>query len=121
MRLIPVVDGLIEGKAAAWADREYFGRPQRKLISLRRADLSLFSAREVDLVHHVIQELWELNGSEVSDLSHRFAGWLAAADREVFPYATVAVDEPRPLNEEEVAWAHEEYEAFRATEFAATP
>ena len=39
-------------------------------------------------------------------------GWQAVDIGEEIPYGTVFVDEPRPLTEEEVAWAHEVIEEY---------
>jgi hypothetical protein len=105
--LVPVVSALVEEGACAWAERNYMGFRQKKLLALREPDLAPFSAAEIDLLHHVIDELWELNGSEVSDLSHRFIGWQAASIGEDISYATVFVGEPTPLTEDEEAWALE--------------
>jgi hypothetical protein len=106
-RILPVVEDMLSAGWCAWADRDYFGLPLRKLQPLREPDLSLFSAEELEVVRRVIRDLWELNATEVSDLSHRFAGWQAAAPGEEIPYETVFVDEPRRLTDEEVEWAQE--------------
>jgi len=106
-RMLPVVEDMQSQGWCAWADRDYFGLPLRKLQPLREPDLSLFSTEELEVVRRVIQDLWELNATEVSDLSHRFAGWQAAASGEEIPYETVFVDEPRRLTDDEVEWAHE--------------
>ena len=52
----------------AWADRDYFGVPLRKLQPLREPDLSLFSTEELEVVRRVILDLWELNATEVSEV-----------------------------------------------------
>ena len=59
-----------------------------------------------------------LNASEVSDLSHRFAGWQATDIGEDIPYATVFVDEARPFSPDELAWALEVVDAYEASEKA---
>lgn len=112
-RVVPAVKRMVERGECAWATRDYFGRELRKLIPLREPDLSVFSPEEIDLVRQVIDELWELNATEVSDLSHRFAGWQATGMGEEIPYATVFVGDPRPLSEEETAWAGEAIQDFR--------
>lgn len=106
-RILPVVEDMLSAGWCAWADRDWFGLPLRKLQPLREPDVSLFSADELEVVRRVIRDLWELNAAEVSDLSHRFAGWQAAAPGEEIPYETVFVDEPRRLTDEEVEWAQE--------------
>lgn len=106
-RILPILDGMLAEGWCTWTDRDYFGLPLRKLQPLREPELALFSAQEVELVGRVIRDLWELNAAEVSDLSHRFAGWQAAAPGEEIPYQTVFVDEPRRLTDEENEWAQE--------------
>ena len=106
-RMLPVVEDMQSLGWCSWAERDYFGRPLRTLQPLREPDLALFSAEELAVVRRVIRDLWELNATEVSDLSHRFAGWQAAAHGEEIPYETVFVDEPRRLTDEEAEWAQE--------------
>lgn len=108
------VDALVAQGVCAWADRTYFGYPLRKLVALREPSLALFTAEEVELVHRVVEDLWELNATEVSDLSHRFAGWQAAAMGEEISYNTVFVGEPQPpLTEAEAEWALEALQEYR--------
>jgi len=111
-RVIPVIDAMIGRSLCAWAERSYFGFSLKKLLALREPDVSVFSAEELDIARTVISELWSLNAAEVSDLSHRFVGWQAANIGEEIPYETVFVDEPRPLTQEEEAWAHEAIEEY---------
>lgn len=112
-RVVPAVRRMVEKGECAWAARDYFGHELRKLIPLREPDLSVFSPEEIDLVRQVIDELWELNATEVSDLSHRFVGWQATETGEEIPYGTVFVGEPRPLSGAETAWAEEAIREFR--------
>ncbi len=106
-RVVPVIAEMEAAGLCAWAERDYYGFPLKKLIALREPDLSVFTAQELDVARSVISELWELNATEVSDLSHRFAGWQAADLGEEIPYETIFVDEARPLTLEELAWAEE--------------
>lgn len=112
-RVVPAVKRMVEQGECAWAARDYCGRELRKLIPLREPDLSVFSPEEIDLVRQVIDELWELNATEVSDLSHRFVGWKATEMGEEIPYATVFVGDPRPLSEAETEWAHKTIQEAR--------
>lgn len=75
--------------------------------SLREPNLSVFSERELEIVRRVAHALWNLNAIEARDLSHRFAGWHAAAPGEEIPYSTVFVDQPRRLTHDEQEWARE--------------
>jgi hypothetical protein len=104
-RILPVVQELQNEGACVWDERSYYGHPLNKLTALREPDLSVFKPEEIALVREVIEDLWDLNATEVSDLSHRFAGWQASDLKEEIPYNTVFVDDPRPLSDEEHAWA----------------
>jgi hypothetical protein len=73
---------------------------------LREPDLSSFSGTEIAIVEAVIRRLWGRSAAGVSDLSHRFIGWKAAADREVIPYETVFLDNSEP-GEAEIEYARE--------------
>jgi len=104
--VIPVISDMESSGLCKWDERDYYGFPLKKLVPLRDPDLSVLSEEEVRIAQSVIRELWDLNATEVSDLSHRFVGWQAAELGEEIPYETVFVGEPRPLTPEELAWAH---------------
>lgn len=111
--ILPAVDALAASGSCAWAERSYFGFPLRRLVALREPDLSQFSPQEIDLVNRVIRDLWDLNATEVSDLSHRFVGWQVAELGEEISYDSVFVGEPRPLTDEETSWALDAIQEFR--------
>lgn len=117
--LMPVVSGLEEEGVCVWADRTWHGRPMKKLVALREPLLSVFSPEEVDLIRNTVEELRSYDGSEISEKSHRFAGWQASAIGEEVPYNTVFVDDARPLSEEEESWASSVIERYRARKAAA--
>lgn len=74
----------------------YFGYPQQRLISLRAADLSLFTGQEIAIVDQVIQEFEPLNAREVSDQSHSEAAWQVAPFGQYIPYSAVFLSSARP-------------------------
>lgn len=120
-RIRPVIDRMLSEGWCAWADRDYFGLHLRKLQPLREPDLSQFSTEELEVVRRVVRDLWEMNAAEVSDLSHRFVGWQAAAPGEEIPYETVFVDEPRRLTDEEEEWAQEAIREHLAADRSGSP
>jgi len=111
--IVPVLREMEQERVCAQAERSHHGLRQRRVVALREADLSAFSAQEIDLVRDVLGELWSLTGSEVSDLSHQFVGWQAAALGEEIPYGTVWIAPARPLAPEEEEWAREAIAEFR--------
>jgi len=105
--LLPATRKMEDAGDCAWAKRDHFGLPQKRLVALREPDLSMFSGDQISIVDAVLRELEPLNASEVSELSHRFLGWQLARDREEIPYSTVFLGEPRPPTPEEVEYGRE--------------
>lgn len=105
-RALPVIQGMLK-KDCVWAERDYFGRPQQKLLALREPDLSDFSGEEIAIVQDVINILRPYDATEVSNLSHRFIGWQLAAEGEPIPYSTVALGEPRPPTPSEIEYGQQ--------------
>lgn len=79
----------------------YFGRQQERMTPLQGADLTVFTRDELALVTRVVKMLRDLNGSEVSDLSHQELGWRLADDGETIPYDTVFLN-PVQLTSENI-------------------
>jgi hypothetical protein len=90
--LLPVVRDLETEGAVVQQDRLTYGKhTQRRVVALRDADLSAFSAEEIALVDKVLDELRDFNAASVSDLSHRFLGWKLARVGEDIPYQVALV------------------------------
>lgn len=119
--IVPAVEAMEENKECVWADRNYFGLPQKKLVALREADLGGFTASEIDVVRDVIDEMRSLSGRQTSDLSHEFVGWQAADYGDDILYETVFVGEMRELSGEEREWAAEAADRHLDGDDAARP
>jgi hypothetical protein len=96
VQLLPVQAELQQEGSAVLVERKHFNYPQRRLLALRDADLSLFTAEEVSLVDEVIELLRHRTAAEVSTFSHvEVLGWQIAGDREEIPYrAALLAAEP---------------------------
>lgn len=68
-----------------------------ELIPLRDADLSGFSSDELRIIDEVIAELLPLTGAQVTDLSHREAGWMMVAAGDTIPYELAFVAPPEEI------------------------
>lgn len=77
------------------------GRVQHRVVPLRSADLTQFSAEEIDLVQHVIQALWRRTAKGVSTLSHGKA-WEVAEDHGPIPYEAVFLSDAK-INRYDIA------------------
>ena len=108
-RLLPALHQLEEADDCYQIERNYFGKTQKRVLARRDPDLTLFSAAEISLVDEVIHILWDNDGREVSELSHRFIGWQAASDQEDIPYETVFVGDPAsaPLTDAEMEYGRQ--------------
>lgn len=102
-KVMPVLEQMKRDQECVEIERDHFGHAQRRVVAMRPPDVSLFTAEELRLADQILEELWESNATEVSDLSHDFIGWKAAAPNEIIPYETVFVGDPGlPVSEEEV-------------------
>lgn len=90
--LKPAVDNLELMQSAKIVERTHFGRTQKRLVALRSADLSVFTAEEISFVDSLIKDFWDKNATDVSDMSHRFHGWQLAKIGEEIPYSSVFVN-----------------------------
>lgn len=90
-----------DGEIAVRAkETPYSSGTQDRTFALREPDLSGFTPQEIDLVHSVINTCWGHTGSDLSDLTHRFAGWQLAKEKETIPYTFALVDYRAPADDE---------------------
>jgi hypothetical protein len=83
------------------------GYSQKRIVPLRSADLSRFTAEEVALIDSVLEMLRGHNAVAVSELSHSWSpAWQAFDDGDVIPYETVFWAAPGALGPESLDNAH---------------
>jgi antitoxin SocA-like protein len=99
-RLVPVTEKMKRNEELAYQNVEFYGHMQKRPIALRPADLSLFSATEIELVRNTVEKFWKLSATEISDQSHLFLGWKAARERETIPYSTALIGRRPPTARE---------------------
>lgn len=103
--LRPVVEEMKNDGLCAVAQRSHHGYEQQRLLALREPDVDVFSAKQLDLIHEVVDELWDRTAREVSDLSHDFLGWQLAEEGEDIPYETALLAPPEPPSGPELEYA----------------
>ncbi|MCE9584670.1 MAG: SocA family protein [Planctomycetes bacterium] len=99
-RLMPVRSALTRDGSVRLESREYFGRKQQRVVALRDPDLSIFDGEEMAFVDHILEIYLDLDGSELSEMSHRMLGWKVARNEETIPYATALVEARTPSMKE---------------------
>jgi hypothetical protein len=82
---------IASGELAMQPIRLASGHVQKRLVNLREPNLDVFTASEMSLVDSIIDGLRDSTAEEVSELSHRMAGWKIADPGEIIPYETVFV------------------------------
>jgi hypothetical protein len=106
--LLPILNEMKRDRECMEVERDVYGRKQRRVQAERSPEVSLFSEAELRLADQIIEEFWERSAAEVSDLSHDFIGWKAAAPNEIIPYETVFVGDPTTsVTQEEVEFCRQ--------------
>jgi hypothetical protein len=96
-RVLPEIRAqLIEDREAVEAPGTRFGHQRSRLVPLRSADLSIFSALEIALVDTVIEDFRQKNAYQVSEYSHKEAAWQLAPTGEDIPYSAVFLSSQKP-------------------------
>lgn len=72
----------------------YHGHPQEKFISLDEPDVSLLSARELEVIHETLERLSSMNATQISAYSHQDIPWKATEDKEIIDYELVFYRDP---------------------------
>ncbi len=67
-------------------ERSVFGYIQKRPLALRDPSLGSFSGAEIAEVDLVIDQLKNLNATDVSELSHNFIGWMIIEQGKEIPY-----------------------------------
>lgn len=68
---------------------EYFSYPQTKYLPLRRPDISNLKANEIKTIDSVLDNLSDMNASQISEYSHGDVPWLTTDDGEIIEYESV--------------------------------
>jgi len=92
-QLVPTREELIHSGDVCLTKVRYHGYPQERIIVTREANLDLFSAQEISLVDDIIQKLWGINAADISEYTHRLAGWRIAEYDADIPYESVFISD----------------------------
>jgi hypothetical protein len=105
-RGLPTIEELVSNKDAVMVEKESpFEAPQKRLVALRKADLSVFTAEEISFVDEVLSKLEGRTAKNVSDMTHDIV-WQSAENKEEIPYETAFIARG-PLSDSEKARGQE--------------
>ena len=83
-----IVDAMLD-KDIVKVRNSYFDYPQTKYLPLRKADLSMMRASEIEIIDSVLNRLADMNAAQISEYSHNDVPWLTTGDGEVIENASV--------------------------------
>jgi len=89
-RLLPIREAMLDKDEIAIQKTNYFGFPQERVVALRSPNYDRLEAEDIATVGFVLSRLRDMNGTEVSNLSHQFIGWQMAfkkGRKTVIPYS----------------------------------
>ncbi|MCH8011001.1 MAG: DUF4065 domain-containing protein [Candidatus Marinimicrobia bacterium] len=86
---IKVVNEMMEDKELVKVTDKYFQYPQTKYLPLRKSDLTQFKAHEKEIIDDVLNNLSNMNASEIRDYSHNDVPWQTTEDGEIIEYESV--------------------------------
>lgn len=79
----------MKGKDLVEVSGKYFHYPQTKYLPLRLPDLSILNANEIKLIDVVLNELSDMNASQISEYSHNDIPWIVHKDGDIISYESV--------------------------------
>jgi hypothetical protein len=106
-RYKPVEADLLSSDSAVIQERPLGAGIQKRLVALRKPDLSGFTAEEISIADEAVSFLSGMSADEVSRWSHGFVGWRLARTGETIPYETILIAPPEPLSESTEEWVSE--------------
>ena len=116
---LPIVRSELESEGKLKVEsRQRFGKPQKRVLALGNPDLSVFSKDEIELAKEIIKDLKEVNGTVLSDWTHKLRPWLDTEDGEEIPYYTVFILKDVPVSLSDLAWGRKKLEELKATGYA---
>jgi transcriptional regulator with XRE-family HTH domain len=75
-------------------ESKYFNYPQRKYLPLRKSNLKILKANEKEVIDDVLNNLSDMNASQISEYSHEDVPWLSTDEGEQIEYESVFYRNP---------------------------
>ena len=84
-----IVDEMVKNKEIIIVNKEFFKYPQRKYYPLRKPDLTVLGAHEKEVIDDVLEQLSDMNTTQISKYSHNDVPWITAEDGKPIEYESV--------------------------------
>ena len=82
--------------------QDYYGNDLYRPIAKRIPDISWFTFPEIKIIENVVKEWRGKSAKDISEISHRFAGWSLAKPGESIPYEVALVGRRREPTDHEL-------------------
>lgn len=89
LELEEVIKDMQDKKEVEAVKSQYFKYEQKKYLPLKRPNLSLLSAREIEHIDEVLARLSDKNAKEIENYSHEDIPWKVAQDGKPLSYESV--------------------------------
>ncbi len=106
-RLLPIKQSMIEAHEIVEEKRVVGGYVQRRIVPLRKPNLSMLTGQDVAVVDAVIEEMWKKGGARVSKESHGRRWRIAHKAGVSIPYAAAFLTNEEVVRPEDKARAKE--------------
>ena len=103
VRLKPITEAMRHRNEYAIKECDCHGHMQKRPIALRCPEVSVFDPNEISLVERIIERYKDKKAVDMSNESHKFMGWIIAADKERIPYE-IALVSNRDLTPNEIQY-----------------
>ncbi len=84
-----IVDKMIKDEEIIKVTSNYFEYPQTKYLPLRKPDLSILMANEIEIIDEVLNRLSDMNAAQISEYSHNDIPWLTTENGKFIEYEAV--------------------------------
>lgn len=84
-----LVEVMIEKGEIERVRSSYFNFPQTKYLPRKTHEISVFSAREIEVIDQVLNRLSDMNATAISEYSHKDVPWLAVEKGQKIKYESV--------------------------------
>ena len=89
IELVSIINQMQEQGEIEAVKSRYFKYPQKKYLPLKRPNLDILSAREVEHIDDVLARLADKNAKEIENYSHEDIPWKSAQDGKPLSYESV--------------------------------
>jgi hypothetical protein len=104
--MIQILEQMKEDRDIVVREKQRYQYVQKRVVSLRDADLEPFTATDIALIEEVISECESYDAHTMSHRSHGTA-WHIAGDRETVPYSAFLLSDNQTATEADVMQAYE--------------